>query len=535
MPRCQRAAELFGSIRSSLIALACYAVGGLAAMPAASAALHPTVSVSAQSVGFYAGHVVLDARGEADLNDGVVRVQADRIIVDLRANRYVAAGHVTVTGLNIERGDALGVDLATHEGVLLAAGAPSPRLFLHGAVPSESAPATPPQEPLALPDTGFEQPYAVAKRAVAHLDADVRLAGARIIVPGGQSVPLPSYVFTFSSDPGYVVTNINTSGEDIPIYYGSTPNSIQGVHFSYSPQIKLAIGLDDHIVFGNRAYDLLSFAPLIGPNKVFNFTWQEHINDHTSQTLNSSTAFGIGTANNYDLRDSVHRSFLDLTAGQFLGSNSATLGWQSFDQAIGAPNEGKLFFHLRSEYGYTHVAENFPFAPFPPDVVLPNSVYHQALESFVGTQAFNLGPNASISASADARAETDTLPHRQLGEFYTARLDNRWNRIFSTTLADTESPLYDFYPSQATGFHTHISTQTLQLSYDHGDPFALRIGIDHAAARTDNPTPLVVIPWTLTADVRFRINQSLALDLSRSYFFNFNGQRFSSLGFQILP
>ena len=231
MPVCQRAAKLFSSIRSSLVALACYALGASATAPAASAALHPTLSVSAQTVGFYAGHVVLDARGEADLNDGVVRVQADRIIVDLRANRYVAAGHVIVTGLNIERGDALGVDLASHEGVLLAAGASSPRLFLHGAVPSESAPATPPQEPLALPDTGFEQPYAVAKRAVAHLDADVRLAGARIIVPGGQSVPLPSYVFTFSSDPGYVVTNINTSGEDIPIYYGSTPNSIQGVHF----------------------------------------------------------------------------------------------------------------------------------------------------------------------------------------------------------------------------------------------------------------------------------------------------------------
>ncbi|HLW38026.1 MAG TPA: hypothetical protein VKR99_06320, partial [Candidatus Eremiobacteraceae bacterium] len=56
----------------------------LPASAARSAALHPTLTVSAQTVGFYAGHVVLDAQGTADLNDGVVRVQADRIIVDLR-------------------------------------------------------------------------------------------------------------------------------------------------------------------------------------------------------------------------------------------------------------------------------------------------------------------------------------------------------------------------------------------------------------------------------------------------------------------
>ena len=528
MPHCHGAARFF-------IIVVCAMLAWLPASAARSTALHPTLTVSAQTVGFYAGHVVLDAQGTADLNDGVVRVQADRIIVDLRANRYVAAGHVTVTALEIQRGDALGVDLATHDAVLLTPGGPSPKLFLRGATPSLEAPASMPQEPLALPDTGFEQPYAVAKRAVAHLDADVRLAGARIIVPGGESVPLPSYVFTFSSDPGYVVTNINTGGEDVPIYYGSTPNSIQGIHFSYNPEIKVAIGLDDHIVFGNRAYDLLSFAPLIGPHKVFNFTWQQHINDHTSQTFNSSTGFGIGTANNYDLRDSIHRSFLDLSASQFLGSHGATLGWQSFDQTIGAPNEGKLYFHLRSEYGYSHVPQNFPFPPFPSNIMLPNSVYHTALESFLGTQPLNFGPNASIAASADARGETDTLPHRQFGEFYNVRLDNRWNHIFSTTIADTEAPLFDYYPSQNTGYHTRISSQTLQLSYDHGDPFALRIGIDHASARSDNPTPPFVFPWVLNADVRFRVSQSLSIDLYRSYFFGFNGQRFGSLGFQILP
>jgi len=503
--------------------------------PSRASTQHPTVAVNAQHVSFYAGHLVLDARGNAELTDGFVRVQADHIIVDLRANRYVAAGDVTVTGADMRHGDALGVDLATHSGVLLSAAAQNAKQYLSGSSVGPAISTALPQEPLALPDIGFEQPYATAKRAVAHLNADVRLAGARIIVPGGESVPLPSYVFTFSSDPGYAITNLNTGNEDVPIYFGSTPNSIQGIHFSYNPQIKVAIGLDDHIVFGNRAYDLLSFGPLIGPNKIFNFTWQHHINEHASQTLNSSTAFNFGTVNNYDLRDSIHRSFLDFSAVQFPGSHSARLTWQSFDQIIGAPPSGKFYFHLSSEYGYSHVSQNFSFAPFSSTDVLPNTVFHKGLGSFLGTQPFNLGPRSTISASADIRGESDTLPHRQLLQSYSARLDHRWNRIFETTLADSETPIYDIYPSVQTAYHTRFSSQTLQLSYDHGDPFALRVGINHASARSENPFPPFVLPWFLTADVRFRVNQSLSIDLNRSYFFGYGGQRFGSVGFQILP
>ena len=528
MPHCPGAARGLG-----IAALGCLA---LAFARPAAAQLHPTISLSAQAIGFYAGHIVLDARGGARLNDGVLTVSADRIIVDLRANRYIAAGNVTVNGAAIAHGDALGITLTTHSGVLIGSGPQPVREFYDGsALGQPVAPAALPQEPLALPDLGFEQPYALARRAVAHLGADVRLAAAQIIVPGGESVPLPSYVFTFSSDPGYAISNLNTGSEDVPIYFGSTPNSIQGIHFSYNPKIKVAIGLDDHIVYGNRAYDLLSFGPLIGPNKVFNFTWQHYINEHASQTFNSQSLFGVGTFNTYDVRDSIHRSFLGLDASASNGFNAATFSWQGFDQPIGTPQDARLYFHLRSEYGYTHVRDNFPFPPFAQTDVLPNTVFHRALESYIYTRPFQLGPRTSLSASADLVGESDVLPHRQLRAAYQVTLDRRWNNIVETTFADRELPQYDFYPSLSMGFHSRISAQTLQLSYDRGDPFALRLGIDHATARSDSPTPPFVFPWVVTADVRFRVSQSLSLDLSRSYFFGYNGQRFGSLGFQVLP
>jgi len=502
---------------------------------AQAAPMHPTVSLQAQYVGFYAGHLVLDGRGDATFDDGVLRVHADRIIVDLRSNRYIAAGSVTVQGVTVAHGDALGVDLNTHRGVLVdTASQPSSEL-VDGAVVGGPAPIGAGDEPLALPDVGFEQPYIRATRAVAHLGADVRMANAHIIVPGGESVGLPSYVYTFSNDPGYSTSNLSTSGEDVPIYFGSTANSIQGIHFSYNSVTKVAIGLDSHFVYGEKAYVLVAAAPIFGPTKAFNFTWQEHINDRASQTFESTTVTGVGTNDAYDLRDSIHRSYLELTADQGLGAHQATFAWQSFDQPFGNSGGSRPFFHLRSEFGYTHVPDQFSFSPFPPDAILPRTVWHNAFEGYLGSQTWNLGPNVSLFGSADLRDETDSLPHRQVSQVYTLTLYTRWNNNVSTNYSDSVAPVFDSYPSVNTIFHSRVNLQSLLFTYDHGDPFKLSLDVSRGTVASNNPSPPFAYPWTLSGDVRFRVTSSLSLDLSRSYFFGFDGQRFGVLGLQILP
>jgi hypothetical protein len=507
-----------------------------------AAPLHPTVSLQAGFVGFYPGHLVLDGIGGAFLDDGVLHVHADRIILDMRGERYVAAGTVTVespnstpgAAQNVAHGDALGVDVVTHHGVLVDTTSVPTSVAIDGSTIGGAAVIAPSTEPLALPDIGFEQPYARASRAVTHLGADVRLQNARIIVPGGESVGLPSYVYSYSSNPGYSISNINTNGEDLPIYFGSTANSIQGVHFSYNTVTKVAVGLDSHFV-GARSYVLVSGSPLIGPRKVFNFTYQDYINDHASQTFNSSTTTGIGTSNAYDLRNSIHRSFLELSAFAQPNFHSSTFAWQSFDQPFGASSGSRPFYHLRSEYGYNHVSQQGTFSPFPPDVALPNTVWHTAFEGYLGSQSFNFGQNASLYGSADLRRETDTLPHRQVSQLYTLTLYTRLTRTISTSFSDSVAPFFDAYPSVDTIYHTRGYQQSLSVNYDHGDPFALSVDVLHASASTDNPSGISVAPWTLFSTLRFRATRSLSLQLSRGYFFGFNGQRFGAFGLQILP
>ncbi len=516
---------------SALLAVAT----ALSARPA-QAAVHGTVSLQAQFVGFYPGHLILDGIGRAYLDDGVLHVHADRIILDLRVNRYVAAGSVTVEGATIAHGDALGIDLATRRGVLIDTTSAITSEAVEGKVIGGSASIAPGDEPLALPDVGFEHPYARAARVVAHLGADVRLSNAHIIVPGGESVGLPSYVYTFSSNPGYSQTNITTNGEDLPIYFGSTANSIQGAHFSYNTITKIAIGLDSHFVDSSKAYVLVSGSPLIGHTKTFNFTWQEHMNDKLSQTFTSSTTTDLGTFNHYDLVDALHRSSLDLSASQGLGSHAATFSWQSYNQPFGSPSAAsRPYYFLRSEYGYAHVPFEGSFAPFAPDAVLPTTVWHTGFEGYLGSQSWNVGRNSSLYGSVDLKDETDTLPHRQVAQTYSLTLDTLWNRNVSTSFSDSANPFFDDYPSVNTIFHSRLNFQTLTARYDHGDPFALSLSATHAVAITDNPSPITVTPWSLSGDLRFRVTPSLAFDVTRTYFFGFNGERFSALGLQILP
>jgi hypothetical protein len=537
-----------------VIACAALILAGMVAPVAAFArTAHPAVTVSGDTVFFYAGHVVLDVRGGAHLDDGVLHVSADRILLDLRANRYVASGNVSASpafgaGPPVG-GAAMGVDLTTHRGLFVALTPAVSRTAVDGAnVAAPLDPGSLPAEPLALPDVGNELPFAVAPRAVAHLGADVRLQRARVLVPGGRAVGLPSYVYTFSSDQGYNVTNIADSGEDVPIVFGSTRNSIQGAHFAYDQLVKLSLGLDEHIVDGQRSYVIASLAPLNGPHHIGNFLWVDDVNAHTTQTYAAGAANGAGVGQSYDLSDSVHRSYFDLGAQTFGGSgqSSTRLGWQGYDQQLSSTGLGSiLYFHMRSEYGLGFSANTFAPVPFGNKVVLPNRIWHTGLELYTTTSAFTIARGSSVTLSADYKSLHETLPHEQFAATYTASLSRVWNNELSTSISESFEPVHDGYPNRGSGvppaglppagYRTVFDSQQAAVFYTNPNGFSLRVNVNHDLAGTDNPSGISVEPWTLGADVRFRVSSSLSLDISRSYFIGPEGRRFGSIGIQVFP
>ena len=528
-------------------------------MPVRAATLHPAVTVRGADVEFYSGHLVLDARGGATLDDGVLHVTADRIIVDLDHDRYVAAGDVHIAGAAsgaalIQSGAALGIDLASHDGTLVTI-APAPATFtvtgplvtqveaspepsptsspvLAGLLPvpqpsagATSAPiATPTPQPLALVDLEGEAPFARAAVATAHLGADVRLGSARVIVPGGKDVYLPSYVYTFSSEVGYSQSNVAGSSEDIPIYFGSTRDSITGAHFTYNAQTKVGIGLDHRVVDGDKAYDLFSVSPLYGPVRDAEFTWHEQANEHASQTLDGLTADGIGSVWRYSALDSLHRSYVGLSALDSLAGDFESLVWQGAYEPLGAGWLGDLFeYHVATEYGRSQ-SKISATAP----------IYDTAFDALVQAPALALDSSSSLSLQADWRQLFDDQPHRQFATVYSATLTHRWDPNLTTKLADIENQVVDVYPSFDAGTRAYISAQVATINYNNGEPFSFAFGLTHAAALSA-PPGIAVQPWFASLDVRFRVSPSLAFDLSRSYGFGYLGQRLGSIGFQILP
>ncbi|MBC5825927.1 MAG: hypothetical protein GIX02_14120 [Candidatus Eremiobacteraeota bacterium] len=520
----------------SLLPLAAACALLLSATPPANAfTLHSAVSLNARAIEFFAGHVVLDAQGGAAIDDGVLHVSADRIVLDLRANRYVGVGHVTLSGSPAAEGAALGVDVLTHRAVLISVGPHAATQVVEGKQLRAAAAGDAGSEPLALPDLEGELPYAVATSAVAHAGADVRLRNAHVVVPGGRSVYLPSYVYTFSSDTGYVVNNAYGGGEDVPLYVGSTRDSIQGLHFFYNAQTKVGVGFDDHIVDGNKAYVLISLSPLNGPSKALNFTWQEHINSHASQSFAASAQTGSSVFSRYDVNDQVHRSFFELSAYQTNGANAQQISWQSLYEPLGSRGlPADVYFNLRSEFGLDHAANPGNFYPFSFSGATATTVAHTALEAQAYTKPFTIG-ESTLNLTADLRRSNDSLPHDRLIQTYGVQLTRRWNQRITTQFLDGETSVHDDFRAADVGASTHTSTQSLGVTYDHGDPFALYVSATHNAAWEVGPTSLVVTPWSLYANARFRVNRSLSLGLSRSYYFGFEGQRFSSFGVQIFP
>jgi hypothetical protein len=485
-------------------------------------------------------HLVLDANGRAYLDDGVLHVSATHITLDLKAKRYLAIGDVVVQSVansSSAHGDIFGEDFDAHRGLLVSLDEPPVRHVVQGGDIGGEPSATGPQEqPLLVPDFTGETPFATATRAVAHVGADVRLTDAKVALPGARSLPLPSYVYTYSPDPGYAVSNLTGASEDVPLYFGSTRDSVQGIHFIYRPDVKFALGFDQRIVDTPNGYALASISPIFGNQKTFNFTWQDRINAHTQQSLTSTSIQGLGTINSYDVRDGIHRSFLELNGSQFHQSLGALLAWQSYDQAMAHQGVfSNLLFHLRSEIGTTHTPLTPGFSPFPPDIFLPQWYAHVGFEGYIATKPLVLGPETTLVASADDRFTHDTLPHLQNFQTEALTLTQRVNRLITVSGSIIDSPIHDWYPTLNAGYASRFTSESATFQYNHGNVFSLFLTGSHATGSTQLPGGVLVTPWVTGADVRFRVNRALSIELGRSYYFGFLGQRFSSLTFQLFP
>ncbi len=536
-----------------MIGRLCAAVAFVAAAVAATTTLalaKPTFRVDGQWVGFFAGELGIVARGGARVavRSGLTAT-GDAAYVDLVHDRIVIAGSAAArSGTRTVSGDALAFDLDTGSVDILNAdgGAQRTSLDLHApkAVPIDS-------DRFAFPDFDDRYVYIRGRHATVTSHANVRLAPA--IFPNSPgALPVPSYLYTFDSNPSFGSSTLGAATFDQPYGLLGGPTSLLAAHFRYVEGVGATVALDQHYVYGDNAYVVASIDSPQNSSRTEALDIYQRMGRRFSQTLDAVTS-EYGTSGTYALTGEFGHTSSRLSIAQSGHFGSTNLNLRLPDR----PLIGGITYHLAGDFGYT---------AYPGGVisVLPDrskyaTVWQHDLEVYASTPIVKAPFHTSLFTTFDAKRTWYDFPHQidQLTGTSTLSKSLFRNKL-DLNLSYTAGYQYDmyhalqglFFPPVDADFTAPDGTPwpgyaaysgasetrgfTLDTSYQPNGLTSLHITVAQA---NDFPQfhgygrP----PWTVSLDARVRPLPNIGLDISRSYFFDWDGQRFSRWYLSILP
>jgi hypothetical protein len=523
-----------------------FALGALCCLPLAAQAapLPARIDLRAGTIGLFLlgdGSTLLDAKGRVVLHDGVRTIDADAMRFDLKANTLVATGEVLVShGAQHISAAAYALDLKSGNAhVLRLDGGLPAMLAVHDDDVADATEAPAPPSTFALVDLGGLKPFLRTRHAIVTPSVNVRLTPAEVPTGPGPYIPTPSYLYTFAP------TNFSQSALpyatfDQPYPLFGTANSLTAGHFRYDSTNGPTIGLDEHLVDGNRAYAVASILPLRGEE--LNLNAFEQLQAGLTQSLNGYHVYGANTTNyiQYQSQWTSPSSRTTLSAYQLGTSNSAQLTLGSIEHTI------PFLFTYRAQisYGYDHFPGQIPF----------NNDFRIGTDAYVSTPKVVLPLKIGASAKYEYAITEYDFPHEVTTGTTTVTLSRAVNRSLSflgtislQQIADhyrdprslllnlnLPNPALPYYAPDGTpypgifaysGINTY-RTYALQTTWrPHGGENAIQVYYTH----TDDfpqfhgygPTPN-----SLTLDVTERLGATFRLEVARTYTFGWGGQYF---------
>jgi hypothetical protein len=238
--------------------------------------------------------------------------------------------------------------------------------------------------------------------------------------------------------------------------------------------------------------------------------------------------------------------------------SNGQLSWTGFEHRI---NKLPLTFRLRSGLGFAHdpyVAEAYLGGVFYP------SLYYNYLGGTLYTPAIQIGHSGTFfNASFDDQRQAFSLPHHIDTKSTTASLSKVFGTKFAAFVAYQVYNVGDFWGPRQTEQYPPIAADTI-LPYTVGpvgtlapDYLSFRgFGTNRAVVESlvftpnrfvqtvasmqeadDYPQPIAPEPpneylygrppLTANLDLRFKLLRTLAIDIGRSYYFNFGSLRWS--------
>ncbi len=365
-----------------MLVLACRAAHAAAPAPSATPTAPPPRTIlylDAKRIDFYYDQFLVEADGNVRIrtSDGFY-VTGDSFSMDLKLNRFLVAGHVTLHDSTGQVSGAAISDFLDFSRIYFVPVTTEPDrwTFLNGDLAHPAKGRVMPDDAFYFP-TVATKPSITASGAVIGTKTYIRFINSHTYL-AGYPIPLGSDVVNFSSSQYFAQNTLSGATVDLTWNVAGNSNMLTGVHLRYDPTYHTYLSIEQHFV-GDHEYAILSVNPATRAEKWWNamlyeklgsrfqissftqfYTQQNWLNEPSAaqQTtfLNATYAFphsyiqATSQLTNYNLLGVGSLEHQPI-AGNLSHPSQVQLTWTSFQNKIG---DLPLYEQTYVGYGFNH-------------------------------------------------------------------------------------------------------------------------------------------------------------------------------------
>ncbi len=228
--------------------------------------------LKAREIAFYSARYILTADGnvEVKLGDGT-RITGNTFAMDIRLNRFVIAGNVTlVTATQTYTGAAFADFFDFDRQYFVPVGdEPDRWTYIHDDFAHPYRGRLMPGDTFFLPDVSRDRIFAVSQTVIVQPRESIKFVTPTLNF-GLAKLPWPTYFLNFSANPNFAQNSLPGAFVDGPYDIVGGGHSLLTAHIRYDNVDGLFFGAEAHQV-SDRHYLVASVSPLTRPFKTYNF------------------------------------------------------------------------------------------------------------------------------------------------------------------------------------------------------------------------------------------------------------------------
>jgi hypothetical protein len=283
---------LIAALTMLMVRFACSAVAQAAAAPpgasasqvAAAPAPQSTeppprslIYLSAKRLDFYYNRFLIEGDGNVRVrtSDGFT-VTGDAFSMDLKLNRYMVAGHVTLHDASGTVSGAAIADFLDFRRIYFipVTSEPDRWTFLNGDLTHAIKGRVMPGDAFYFPNV-TEHPSITAAGAIIGTKTYVRFVNCHTYFAGAP-IPLGTYVVNFSPLQYFAQNTLSGASVDLTWNMAGNTNSLTALHLRYDPTYKTYLSVEQHFV-GDHEYAIFSVNPATRAEKWWNAALYEKL------------------------------------------------------------------------------------------------------------------------------------------------------------------------------------------------------------------------------------------------------------------